>query len=83
MLSPLPNPANPDLRSMAFIPPPFREPFSVIRLVLLLLLRFPPSSHYHSISAQGYWFSFRGFNLDLDQAEEDQFTLTLILIKAI
>lgn len=50
MLSPLSGPANPDFRGMAFIPPLFREPFSLITLALLLLLWFPPSSHCYSIS---------------------------------
>lgn len=68
---------------MAFIPLLFREPFSLITLALLLLSWFPPSSHCYSISAQGYWFSFCGFNLDPDQAQLDQLTLTLIHIKAI
>lgn len=83
MLSPPSGPANLDFRGMAFIPPLFREPFSLITLALLLLLRFPLSSHCYSISAQGYWFSFCGFNLDLDQSELGQLTLTLIHIKAI
>lgn len=83
MLSPLLGPANPDFRAMAFIAPLYREPFSLITLALLLLLRLPPSSHCYSLSAQGYWFSFCGFNLDQDQAKLDQLTLTIIHIKAI
>lgn len=64
-------------RSQAFIPPPFRKPFSVITLALLLLSGFPPSP-----SAQGYWFSFCGFNLDLNQAQRDRRALMLILRKS-
>lgn len=83
MVSPLSGPANPDFRG-GFHPTSIqREPFSLITLALLLLLRLPPSSHCYSISAQGYWFSFCGVNLDLDQAELGQLTLTLIHIKAI
>jgi len=82
-LSPLQGPENPYFSGMTFIPPLFREPFSLITLALLLLLWFPLSFHCCSIWALGYWFSFSGLNLNLDQAEPDQLTLTLIHLKAI
>lgn len=82
MLSPLSGPAKPDSRG-GFHPTSILRAIFFDHISFIAPLTAPLSSHCYSISAQGYWFSFCSVNLDPDQADLDQLTLTLIHIKAI
>lgn len=82
MLSPLSGPAKPDSRG-GFHPTSILRAIFFDHISFIAPLTAPLSSHCYSISALGYWFSFCSVNLDLDQANLGQLTLTIIHIKAI
>lgn len=82
MLSPLPGPAKPDSRG-GFHPTSILRAIFFDRISFIAPLTASLSSPCYSRSPRGSWFSFCGVNLDPDQADPGQLTLTLIHIKAI